>query len=388
MAFLSDIIGPGVIDGWTLSEKSALVLSVSAGWGHIDRNVTRTFGEITRDLLDNDSAYVWMRRRLGVIGQGSAFSDVVSVDYTDSTPPAVPTSLQVDSRTAISISFSWSGGSDLDFDFFNIYRSDDNISYSLLETSSEAEYTDSDVDVNTQYYYRVSAVDKTGNESAKSSTLVTSTTADTAMPGDPTSVQLTAAKEAFHLVWRSASFGTVVSYKAIITPITIEGIVSGSSFYKTVASDKKDMTISGLTNGQRYRVVLRSIGPTGVESDGVIKSGTPDNFSGPFDVTDIDAVDAVGDSVISDISLTIEWTPNSDPYGSAIASYEIQLKEFDGAGGSIVSEWIGVASGFSKEFKVFPYKNSDGAIVYKSVDERKDYFITVRAVGTDGLRSI
>ena len=387
MAFISDIIGPGVIDGWVLSEDSPLVLSVSSGWGMIDRNVTRTFGEYTKTVLDNASVYVWMRRRLNVIGQGSGFSDLVSFTYVDATAPAVPSSLQTITRTSTSIRISWSGGTESDFDLFRIFRSVDNMSYDLITETPLSDYTDSGLMIDTQYYYRISAIDKTGNESDRSSALTTSTTTDSSVPGDPTSVQITAAKSAFHLVWRIASFGNVVSYKAIVTPITVEGIVSGPSFSKTVPASRRDLTVPDLTNGQKYRVVLKAVGPTGVESDGVIKTVTPDNFAGPLDVVEIDLSDIEGDGTISDNILIVAWTPNSDPYADQPVSYEIQLKEFDGNGGSIISEWIAAPEGYSKEFKVFPYTSS-GSIVYKSIESRKDYFVTIRAIDANGLRSI
>ena len=116
LAFLSDIIGRGIIEGWELSEGSPLVLSVSAGWGIVDRFVTRTFGPYTKTLLDNNVVYVWMRRRPGVVGQVSAFSNVASIDHVDEDPPSVPTGLASTATTISSIQITWDEITDIDFD--------------------------------------------------------------------------------------------------------------------------------------------------------------------------------------------------------------------------------------------------------------------------------
>jgi len=45
---LADIIGDGVIDGWdvTISDLDAIEISISSGWGLIDRFITRTYGSL------------------------------------------------------------------------------------------------------------------------------------------------------------------------------------------------------------------------------------------------------------------------------------------------------------------------------------------------------
>ncbi len=48
---------------------------------------------------------------------------------------------------------------------YKIYRSTDNINYSLLATNSSTEFNDATIKDNTMYYYKISAVDKANNES-------------------------------------------------------------------------------------------------------------------------------------------------------------------------------------------------------------------------------
>lgn len=389
LAFLADIIGKGVIDGWTLSEQSPLVLSVSAGWGIVDRHVTRTFGPLTKTLLDNNTVYLWMKRRPGIVGQVSAFSNMGSFSHSDSTAPSIPASLSLVAKTISTINFDWSGGSELDFDHFNIYRSTNNIDYSLVGTATEAEFLDTGLSDGTLYYYKVSSVDQTGNESARSSALSVVTTVDTSPPSDPSSVEATAADTAIHLIWRAAAIGNIDYYQADYTPVTVEGVISGSTQSQTVSGTQRYMTISGLTNGQRYRVVLKSVGTNGVASDGVTRHLTPDDLTGPKDVTEIVITDAEGDGIISDVVLMVSWSPFADPYDpDSFASYhEVQLREFDGDGGVITSEWIAVPDGDSIDIKVFSYSDG-GTIVNKSIEERTEYYVTVRAVDANGVRSV
>ena len=45
LAFISDLVGSGKIQGWDLTIPSPYTLNVSSGWGMIGRFITRTFGD-------------------------------------------------------------------------------------------------------------------------------------------------------------------------------------------------------------------------------------------------------------------------------------------------------------------------------------------------------
>lgn len=389
--FLSDIIGKGVITGWELQEDNALLLKVPAGMGIIDRHVTRTLGPYTKTLLDNNVVYVWMRRRTGIVGQFSAFSDIASINNDDSAAPAIPSGLSQTSVTISSVSFSWTANSEIDFKEYTVYKSFDNITFTKLDTTTDNSYVDTDLEDDTVFYYRVTSKDLSDNESSQSSSLVLKTDKDTTPPADPSTVSITNADEALHLVWRTASAGDIDVYKAYITPVTEEGLEVGETFSRTVPGDQRDMTIPSLENGQRYRVVLVSVGTNEVESGGITLFGTPDVHDGPKDATDIIVTDEEGDNTISDVKLIIEWTTIIDPYTDEedlAESYEIQLTEFDGEGGTFVSEFVEVPEGGRREFKVYPISDEYGTITYRAIRERTEYLIEVRAIDSSGRRSI
>lgn len=387
LAFIADIIGSGVIDGWTLSESSHLTLNVSSGWGIVDRRVTRTFGNQLKSILDNNTVYLWMKRRSGVVGQVSAFSDMKSFEYSDVSAPDVPSDLSVSSRTTSTISLDWNINSQLDFDVFYVYRSSNNMDFEKIGEASTSDYTDSGLEDNSTYYYKISSVDKSGNESAKCTSISASTLEDTSSPSDPASVEVVASDTAVHFVWRAAAVGSIDHYLVEYEPITAEGISAGDSSSVIVSSTRRYVTISGLLNGQKYKFVLKSVGTNDIESFGITKYATPISQFGPRDVSDISLTDIEGDGTISDIVLSVSWTPFSDPYVSDVAEYyEVQLKEFDGDNGVILSEWIVVRNADEVDIKVFPYLNN-GSLVYKSIEERKEYYVTVRSVDADGLKS-
>ncbi len=91
----------------------------------------------------------------------------------DTTPPPVPSNLEAISGDG-EVELSWSAVSASDLDGYNVYRSTSSIgSLSGLtplngSPLSQASFTDSDVSNGTLYYYRVSAVDDSDNESGGS----------------------------------------------------------------------------------------------------------------------------------------------------------------------------------------------------------------------------
>jgi subtilisin family serine protease len=85
----------------------------------------------------------------------------------DSTPPAAPTGLGATAGNG-SVSLDWADNSEPDLGGYNVYRSTTSGgSYIKLTSSAQlgSSYSDSNVTSGTTYYYVVTAVDTTGNES-------------------------------------------------------------------------------------------------------------------------------------------------------------------------------------------------------------------------------
>ena len=93
----------------------------------------------------------------------------------DTTPPSAPSGLSATSGDA-ELSLSWNSTGASDLDGYRLYRAESSISsaegmkpVSGSAPISETSLTDSEVTNGTTYYYRVTAVDESGNESSMSS---------------------------------------------------------------------------------------------------------------------------------------------------------------------------------------------------------------------------
>ncbi len=87
----------------------------------------------------------------------------------DITPPAAPTGLTATAVSHSRIDLDWNNNTEEDLDHYNVYRSTtsgfncDNSTF--LDEATVSDYPDTSVDDNTTYYYKVTAVDTSNNES-------------------------------------------------------------------------------------------------------------------------------------------------------------------------------------------------------------------------------
>lgn len=96
------------------------------------------------------------------------WSDSMSGYSVDNISPEVPTGLLAQAMNG-SIELSWDVSSDEDFQYFKLEKATDSgfTDYETIETI-DTSYTDTDYEINITYYYRLSAVDYTGNVSGYS----------------------------------------------------------------------------------------------------------------------------------------------------------------------------------------------------------------------------
>jgi len=99
------------------------------------------------------------------------------IDTSDSTAPSIPIGLAVDENASLegTIKITWEANIDNDFDKYRVFRAtgvDSLPLYILVGETRLTYHTDTGMEYNTDYYYRISAVDKNRNESEKSVALL------------------------------------------------------------------------------------------------------------------------------------------------------------------------------------------------------------------------
>jgi chitodextrinase len=120
----------------------------------------------------------------------------------DTTPPSVPTNLVATSQTDTSITLGWTASTDnVAVGGYDIYRGS-----TLITTTSGTSFTDSGLGVNSSYTYRIRAHDTSGNNSAQTSPLTTSTLPDLIPPTSPSNLASTSqTTTSIDLSWNSAT---------------------------------------------------------------------------------------------------------------------------------------------------------------------------------------
>jgi len=159
LAFIADVIGDGVIEGWTCKVNNNLVLEITSGWGMINRKIVHTYGSYFRALANNTDYYVWMRNRVGVASDVSAFSDIKLYSHTQQDVLQQVSNFAVKSTTFNSVTLAWDAVVYDEPIFYEIYRSINNIDFSFVIKLSATEYRDTNLEENKIYYYRIRTTD-------------------------------------------------------------------------------------------------------------------------------------------------------------------------------------------------------------------------------------
>jgi beta-lactamase superfamily II metal-dependent hydrolase len=175
---------------------SAILPTVS----FISVGVGNTYGHPTSECLArlaNVGSEVWqtadpsLNRRNGHIAltsaTGSSFTVSQgndSITYTskggtpDTQAPSAPGALVASTASSSAIDLSWSASTDdVGVTGYKVYRSTNGSSFTLAGTSSTTGFADMGLSGSTTYWYRVTATDAAGNESAASNTASATTSA-------------------------------------------------------------------------------------------------------------------------------------------------------------------------------------------------------------------
>ncbi|WP_259080752.1 TolB protein [Salinibacter ruber] len=169
------------------------------------------------------------------------------------------------------VDLGWDAVSAEDLGGYNIYRSTSSISdisgksplnESLLSGTS---YTDDGVENGTTYYYVVSAVDTSGNESDPSSE-VTASPSDMTAPAAPSGFSGSAGDGTVDLGWDAAGAEDLGGYNIYRSTSSISDISGRSPLNESLLSGTS-YTDDGVENGTTYYYVVSAVDTSGNESD-------------------------------------------------------------------------------------------------------------------------
>lgn len=296
-----------------------------------------------------DRRYTYTVSAINDQGLESQPSDAVMAEVGDLVAPAVPQGLTA-VVTGSSALLSWSQNGETGIKGYNIYR----ISRDAWRKVNVAEVNDvtfSDVNlVNGTYRWRVTAVDKVGNESEPSSEA--SSTIAVGSPPPPGQPRIVAPQEGKTLVlsW-DASEGTTAGY------VLYRSTTTGGPYQlmATVTATDLSYVDSGLVNGTAYYYVVSARDLIGNESQSSEAFGVPIDVVAPGIPQVIIPVSPGGTAIV--------YSGSTDVAGIAEPGVTVELFKDNVAVGKAVastSETIAkvhVASGYS------PVPSPDGSLL-------------------------
>ena len=288
---ISTFIGDGRIDGWEIQEQTFPNITVTLGSGLIDGYYVNTFDDQVIILDSNSTYYLFVQRRVGVIGTEGPKSNIVSIIYMDAGPPSSPTIITssistVSDNYTYNITLDWNDVTDVDLDYYEINRQVNSGGYEVVDTTITSLYVDT-VDEDATYDYRIYSVDQSGNKSVNyiSSTIIAPLA--NIIPPDPIEVKILASESAINILWKRPpmiKFSRIdhwlISYARLDTD---DSVIEFSTVEFVSDRESYNERIDGLVNGQKYKVTIKSFDTKSRESSGVFALVSPQPSLAPHD---------------------------------------------------------------------------------------------------------
>jgi fibronectin type 3 domain-containing protein len=221
----------------------------------------------------------------------------------DTTPPAAPTNLSATAGDGV-VDLDWDDNSEPDLDSYSVYRdtSSGGPYGQIASDVAGSDYSDSTVTNGTTYYYVVTAVDTSSNESGYSNEASATPQGDITPPAAPTNLAATGGDGVVDLDWDDNSEPDLASYS--LYRDTSSGEPYGQIASGVASSDYSD---SSVTNGTTYYYVVTAVDTASNESGYSNEAGaTPEDTTPPAAPTNLSAIG--GDGVVD-----LDWDDNSEP---------------------------------------------------------------------------
>ena len=222
-------------------------------------------------------------------GTESGYATANAFRGNDTTPPVAPAGLTATGSVA-NITLNWTANTELDLAGYNVYRATSSAGvYTKLNTSgllTASSYVDTTAAAGATSYYRVTAVDTTGNESTASTTAGTRSNPDTTPPAAPTGLVSTGTTAGIALDWANNGESDLAGYN-VYRAVTSGGTYTKLNSSLLLASDFNDTTAAaGLTSYYRVTAVDTSGNESTAATTNMLRPGSPQSpFNGsPFAV--------------------------------------------------------------------------------------------------------
>lgn len=408
LGLLSDVIGPGKIEGWDIEiiePKADLSLKVVPGMGIIGRTVFLSYGDMGFTMLNNQTKYVYMKKKTDEVGGFSAPSNIDSVEAVDVAPPAAPANLsQIDALIARDqVAFDWDANTEVDFSHYIVTRVGD-AEYGIVSvetTTTDTSFIDTGLEQDTFYTYTVIAVDLSGNESS-SSEITISTNIDTREPLPPLFLQVFIGNQSAQVIWDHSPSDYVEFYEVVIQLLDGNYGPDGESVVLSLidASSEEEfgstsVFINNLENNRYYNISVRSLSIGGEYSQDIFKIVKPLFSLGAGEVEDIVAEFPESSFPNTPMVSTVKWSYTIDEYLTSPDQFLVTFLE----NGIRQSESVSILSGdgiiscedpetgktcYSITIDYIPYLDpDDGVVKIEAVKEYTPYLILVQTYVED-----
>ena len=293
--------------GWSLNGGAMIEYGQT---GNFNRNSgANDVGNWSGILFDNMASGDYIEvvtRSLGASGVvGADTKGVQGLRLTpppDVTPPAAPTGLTATGGDS-TVSLDWNDNAEPDLASYNVKRATSpGGPYSTIATGvATSAHVDNGVSNGNTYYYVVSAVDTSSNESGNSNE-DSATPADPTPPAPPTGLAATAGDGSVSLDWNDNAEPDLASYN-------VKRATSPGGPYSTIASGVATSTHvdNGVTNDTTYYYIVTAVDTSSNESGNSNEdSATPTDMTPPAAPTGLAATP--GDGTVS-----LDWNDNAEP---------------------------------------------------------------------------
>ena len=288
---------------------------------------------VSIDDLTVGVAYEFAARGISFSGALSPVSSVLSrTAGSKTTPPAVPTSLTAIAGTGQIISLDWADNTENDLFEYGVYRntSDNPSAAGEIAQVMGSRFVDVSLSLNQQYFYWVTAYDRSENQSAKSATASATAVAVVAGQTDPTPPVDPAAPTVASTTTYLSSDGTtfaqiVVNVPTFTTRTAIMNVLyrkAGQSGF--IVADQRSTpggtaSIDDLTPGVTYSIGVQAFSAFGIGSAVVTAASdqlAPTKTTAPTaPIGGTISPDGVTPALFSGAYLfgtVIKWTANTD----------------------------------------------------------------------------